>query len=144
MARNSQTLAQRFRHGLPAQKPCPDRKFYPANSSGAGVGSGLAAAADVCLLLKSLAESDSSKEVRTAALEELARRWHREPDIYPLVKTKAESDASSSVRRAAVQAMASASPLNPETLTFLTNIAVGDRDAELREIALQEIAGRSA
>src|SRR4028118_2251037 len=42
VARNSQTLAQRFRHGVPAQKPCPDRKFYLANISGAGVGSGLA------------------------------------------------------------------------------------------------------
>lgn len=62
---------------------------------------------------------DKHRDVRGAAVEELARGWKSEPATLPLVKDRALSDDSEDVRQAAVQELARGWKSDPDTLPLL-------------------------
>ena len=60
-------------------------------------------AADIEIVKASRAKSDRDRDVRIAALQELARGWPSDPDTLRILKSRAKSDENGDVRRAAAR-----------------------------------------
>ena len=79
-------------------------------------------------------------QVRTRAVEELARGWKDDPEVLLWLKERAVSDPDNDVRRAAVQQLARGWKDDPEVLPLLKERAVGDPDNSVRAAAVQQLA----
>ena len=90
-------------------------------------------------LIKERAISDSTGDVRQAAVQEIARGWKEDPDILPWLKERAVSDSAGDVRQAAVQEIARGWKENPDTLPWLKERAASDENSDVRRAAIQEL-----
>ena len=99
-----------------------------------------AVSAQLLVCLKKLTQSADNWNVRSAAVQELARGWKDDPEILPILKERARTDDDSTVRRAAVQELARGWKDDLETLPILKERAQSDDNSTVRSAAVQELA----
>jgi HEAT repeats/NACHT domain len=91
--------------------------------------------------LRTLARWADSEMVRGAALEALARNWHREPEIAELLRASATDDPESYVRRVAVGTVAASWPRDQQTHELLCDRAASeDESPAVRATAIRWLA----
>jgi len=78
--------------------------------------------------------------IRQAAIQELARGWHDDPETLKFIKQRATTDEEGSVRRSAVQELARGWHDDPETLNIIKKRATTDEQGSVRMSAVQELA----
>ncbi|MEG4231175.1 hypothetical protein QUA40_03505, partial [Microcoleus sp. Pol11C3] len=85
--------------------------------------------------------------VREAAVEELARRWKDDPELFELLCDVAindpfdrDKDWQRNPRQTALAAMIELYPDRPQTLAIVRDRAQNDRDQKLREFAQKKLA----
>jgi len=83
---------------------------------------------------------DDDDDVRSAAVQELARGWKDDPDTLPLLKNRAANDDDDDVRRLAVQELARGWKDDADTLPLLKEGATNDDDEDVRRAAVRELA----
>ncbi len=94
---------------------------------------------EALLFLKRRAVDDLHAAVREVAIEEVARRWHDEPNTYEWLRSQAICD-DWIARRAAIRELAAGWVRYAETFGFVTDRAVEDTHFAVRAAALQEIS----
>ncbi|MBD0310594.1 MAG: HEAT repeat domain-containing protein, partial [Microcoleus sp. T1-bin1] len=98
-------------------------------------------------ILKQLAQSDDNWRVRTSAVEELARGWKDDPELFEFSWDVAindpfdrEEDWQNNPRQTALAAIIELYPDRPQTLELVRDRAQNDSDETLRKFAQKNLA----
>ncbi|MFM9263964.1 histidine kinase, partial [Tychonema sp. BBK16] len=93
------------------------------------------------------ARSDDDSDVRSAAVQELARGWKDDPELFELLCDVAinhpferQYDFQDNPRQVALAAMIELYTDRPQTLELIRDRAQNDSDEQLREFAQKKLA----